>query len=81
MNTFFQVSEEDVFNVLEAHCVVEDLDDQIVSAAFKSLDIDQVVEATHWGNTFEEQTRYAHRAIEKQFIESGQLSPDSPTLF
>ena len=64
----FQVTADDVQNVLNIHNLSHDADE-----IHGSLDFDEIEEAAMWGDDLTEQTNYACQEIEKQLKEMGIL--------
>ncbi|MCZ8254433.1 MAG: hypothetical protein O9327_01975 [Polaromonas sp.] len=79
MNTAFQISADDVANVLasnprtEAHeaTSIESQADELLAR----LDLDEVESAALYGDTLEEQTDYAHDEIARQLRVMAVLKP------
>ena len=74
MNQGFQISEEDIENVLfsnrENLLYSEETDlAQLADELFSILDFQQIEDAAMYGNTLEEQTDYANDEIKRQLIE------------
>jgi enamine deaminase RidA (YjgF/YER057c/UK114 family) len=76
MNTAFEISVEDVGNVLDAHRIGYDADE-----LHGNLDHDAIEEAALWGDNMEEQTNYAYQEIEKQLKEIGLLGVSIESKF
>lgn len=76
MNTAFEVTPDDVANVLNAHNIDKDADD-----IHGQLDHDALEEAALWGDDIDEQTNYACQEIEKQLKEMGILGHNVETKY
>ena len=81
MNQGFQISEEDIENVLfsnqEYLLYSEDTDlRQLADELFSILDFQQIEDAAMYGDTLDEQTSYAVDEIKRQLIELKVLSFD-----
>ena len=76
MNTAFEVTVDDVENVLNKHNLGHDAEE-----IHGSLDHDALEEAALWGDDMDEQTNYACQEIEKQLKEMGFLGHNVVTLF
>jgi hypothetical protein len=83
MSSAFQISDEDVFNVLFRHGKAQSIDDAIVVTNFKYLTkhaAERIQEAALQGNELDEQTENALDEIENVLIDEANVL-DRPKLF
>jgi hypothetical protein len=78
MNTAFEVTVDDVENVLNKHKLELELDADTIHG---ELDHDALEEAALWGDDMDEQTNYACQEIEKQLKEMGYLGENVETKY
>jgi hypothetical protein len=70
MNSAFEITEEDVENVLVLN--KKSINTLYVKSCFAILDFD-LIEKAAYGNDLDEQTKYAYEEIEKQLKVIGEI--------
>ncbi len=77
----FQISEDDIANVLLSHSYVPNVGETIESVCaslMHCIDIQAVEKAALYGDSLEEQTSYAYDEITEQLVRQGVLINDVP---
>lgn len=78
MNAAFQISEEDVLNVLASNVLAGERPADMglyASSLFEELDLDKIEQAAMFGDDLDQQTDFAYDEITQQLRDAGVLVP------
>ena len=71
MSLAWEVSSEDIVNVMTDHGVQIELDDPRLENIISSLDHNKIEQAALFGDDIDEQTEFANENIKEQLLENG----------